>query len=242
MSKLTDDKVPAYVHKAHAAALEAEAEERRHAARINAANAKQAEYAADVAEFVRDREVEKRRAELNNDYNNRLYRFTSAVDVGSAAKCMDTLNLWARIDPGCDIEIVFFSPGGSVTDGMALFDTIQLLRRAGHHVTTTAIGMAASMGGILLQAGDVRRMTRESWVLIHQVQAGAAGSFGEIEDRVKWLERIQGRILDIFANRAAGSKAKKKLKREDFEKGWTRTDWWLSSDECLKHGIVDEVL
>lgn len=189
-----------------------------------------------------ERETRKYKREQAADAFRHVYRFTGAVTEQSAAACMKELTLWSQIDPRCDIEVVFFSPGGSVTDGMALFDTIQLLRRAGHTVTTTAIGMAASMGGILLQAGDHRRMTKESWVLIHEISAGIAGSMGDMEDRVEWLKRIQERILDIFADRAKKSKAKSPLSRVEFKKRWSRKDWWLSSDECLKFGIVDQVI
>jgi ATP-dependent protease ClpP protease subunit len=89
------------------------------------------------------------------------------------------------------------------------------------------------MAGILLQAGDVRIMGKESWLLIHQVSFGASGSFGEVEDTTKWVDRIQDRVLDIFASRSKMSKAQIKRK-------WNRTDWWISSDEALKLGFVDE--
>lgn len=239
-----DVEVPRFVHEAQAAKFLAEAREHEALAALHRANAQQAEHEAIVSGFAKDREQHKRNLELASDEHNRVYRFTGGVDQGTAAKCMDTLNRWSRID-GDDpqpIEIVFFSPGGSVVDGMALFDTIQLLRHHGHRVTTTAIGMAASMGSILLQAGDVRRMTRESWVLIHQISAGAQGSMGEIEDRVEWFKKMEQRVLDIFADRAKASKAKKALTRKQFEAGYNRKDWWIDSADCLRYGIVDEVL
>jgi ATP-dependent Clp protease protease subunit len=147
---------------------------------------------------------------------------------------MERLAYWSRTEPGCAIELIFTSPGGSVIDGMALFDFIQQLRRAGHFITTRALGWAASMAGILLQAGDKRVMAKESYVLIHEISTGAVGKIGEIEDEVKFVKKIQGRILDIFAARA-------NVKREYFAKHWKRQDWWLDSDEALKIGIIDEV-
>lgn len=235
---------PEYVHKAHAKKLKAEAKAAAAAARKDALEAAQLEQSLTVAQIQVEDVLRAARYNAEADERHHIYRFLGEVSSASTGKCMDTLNRWSRMEPGCDIEIIFFSPGGSVVDGMALFDTIQLLRKNGHKITTTCIGYAASMGGILLQAGDVRRMTPESWVLIHEVSASAMGSMGEITDRVEWLKRIQDRILRIFADRSKGSKAKKedKLTLEQFREGWNRKDWWLSSDECLKHGIVDEVL
>ena len=85
-------------------------------------------------------------------------------------------------------------------DGMALFDYIQQVKAMGHHVTTGCMGYAASMAGILLQAGHRRVMGRESYVLIHEVAAGAAGKIGEIEDTVEFLKKIEDRVLDILQN------------------------------------------
>lgn len=234
--------VPEYVHKATRKKLNAEAKAARAKARRD--NLKAASHEMSLSVQAEQTAALLRATAFDNasDHHQHIYRFAAGVDQGSAAKCMDTLNRWSRLDPGCDIEIVFFSPGGSVVDGMALFDTIIQLRKAGHKITTTCIGYAASMGGILLQAGDLRRMTPESWVLIHEISAGASGSMGAIEDRVEWMKRIQERILHIFADRSAKAKPKKPLTFEEFKKGWNRKDWWLSSDECLKHGIVDVVL
>lgn len=199
-----------------------------------AAEARKAEADADVAELARDREQHKRDKELASDEHHHVYRYTSSVDASSVKACMGQLAFWHRAEPGCAIEIVFTSPGGSVIDGLALFDFIQSLRAAGHHVTTAALGMAASMAGILLQAGDVRVMTAESWLLIHEASFGAVGSMGEVEDRVEWIRKIQSRILDIFA-------ARSNLSKRQLDRRWKRKDWWLSSDEALALGLIDEI-
>lgn len=216
------------------AKLKAEAEQYRAEAKKANAEARHETAEAVVAEILRDREQQKRKQELAQDDHFRVYRFTEAVGSSSAQKCMATLSRWSRTDPNCDIEIQFCSPGGSIVDGMALFDSIHEARRRGHRITTSALGYAASMAGILLQAGDHRVMLKESWLLIHEASFGAIGSYGEIKDEVKWVERIQERILDIFAGRSKMSKAQ--IKRR-----WHRTDWWISSDEALKYGFVDEV-
>lgn len=215
----------------------ARAEARKTLAEAVKAETESAAYALDL-----EKKQEARQAEKANDHYYRIFHFTQAVSEKSVEQCMDRLTLWDRIDPSCAIEVVFNSPGGSVVDGMALFDFLRELSRKGHHVTTTAMGIAASMAGILLQAGDTRRIGNEAWVLIHQASFAAQGSYGSVEDTVEWVKKVQERILDIFAEKCATSGAEKPFTRAQLKKNWERKDWWLSSNECLKHGVVDEVL
>lgn len=168
-----------------------------------------------------------------NRYHH-VFNYLGSIDQTSVAACMEQLTIWNRVDPGCDIEIVFNSPGGSVMSGMALFDHIRDIRKAGHKVTTVSQGYAASMAGILIQAGDVRVIGKESYVLIHEISTGAVGKIGEIEDVVEFTHKIQDRVLDIFAERS-------KKKAAYYAKHWKRKDWWLDSTECLEIGFVDEV-
>ena len=147
---------------------------------------------------------------------------------------MNKLTQWARRHPGCDIEIVFSSGGGSIIDGFVLFDFIQELRSRGHYVTTGSLGMAASMAGILLQAGDHRWIGHQAWLMIHRAAFGAIGKTFEIEDEVAWIKRIEARILDIFEKRSTLTKVK-------IKRNWDRKDWWISSDEALELGLVDEI-
>lgn len=173
------------------------------------------------------------------------YPFTSAVDSESTQKCMDQLETWSRMHPLCEMEIVFSSPGGSVIDGMAMFDFISGIRARGHKVTTGTIGYAASMAGILLQAGDVRWIGREAYILVHEASFGAGGKMGEVEDEVKFVKKIQNRILDIFAKRCseAGKKgtATHPLTKTQIQARWERKDWWLESNEAIKWGFADEI-
>lgn len=212
----------------------AEAELARAEARKASAEAEQAEADAEVARIARDREVYKRSREQAADIHHHVYRFLSDVSSGSVKSCIDELVVWSRLEPGCSIEIVFQSPGGDDVAGMALWDFLEELKRGGHHLTTIARGYAASMAGILLQAGDARAMGRESWLLIHEASFGVVGSFGEVEDRMEWVRKVQDRILDIFAQRS-------KLSKAQIKRRWHRKDWWLDSDEALKLGFIDEI-
>lgn len=162
--------------------------------------------------------------------------FIGSVQKDTAQAAIEKLNQFSVSDPGCDITIVFNSPGGSVIDGMALFDFIRFLRDRGHKVTIIALGYAASMAGILLQAGDHRVMAKGSWLLIHEVAFGAGGKIGEVEDMFRFGERLKEQAAEIFIERSGG-----KLTREELDRNWTRKDWWLSASEALELGLIDEV-
>lgn len=193
-----------------------------------------ANHKAAVERIHRDEAERKERTELARDKYHHVYDFDDPVSWTSVNYCREQLTEWMRNDPGCDIEIVFSSPGGEVMSGLSLFDFIQEARRREHKVTTVAMGWAASMAGILLQAGDVRVTGREAYILIHEISSGSFGKTSEMEDEVKFLKKIQGRVLDIFASRS-------KKPRRYFEQHWKRKDWWLDSAEALELGIVDEI-
>jgi ATP-dependent Clp endopeptidase proteolytic subunit ClpP len=163
-----------------------------------------------------------------------VYRFIGAVTGDSVRKASSKLTEWSRMDPGSDMEIIFNSPGGYIFEGMALFDLIQGLRADGHQVTTGSHGYAASMAGILLQAGDVRWIGHQSWLMIHRAAFGASGQTFEVEDAVEFTKRLEERIVDIFTSRST-------LTTRQVKTNWNRKDWWISADEALTLGLVDEV-
>lgn len=175
-----------------------------------------------------------REKQTYTDEENNLYRFSKDVCHHSVQACMSRLTEWHRKDPKCAIEIVFSSPGGSIVDGFELFDFIQYLRSEGHLITTGSLGMAASMAGILLQAGDVRWIGHQAWLMIHRAAFGAIGKTYEIEDEVRLVKRIEERVLDIFTSRS-------KLTKRRLKTNWDRKDWWIDADECLDLGLVDEI-
>jgi hypothetical protein len=149
------------------------------------------------------------------------------------AKCEEFLVMpepWA-------FEIDFTSPGGYLVYGMVLFDFIRGLRDRGHKVTTKAVGAAYSMAAILLQAGDHRVMTRETWLLLHQSRGFSYGTAGEVFDNAEHTQREMERIVDILAERSA-------ISRNDIydELIEHRREWWIDSRQALDYGFVDEVV
>lgn len=169
------------------------------------------------------------------DFYHRLYSFTNDVSKASVKVCIEALQTWFRESPEDPVTVVFDSPGGSVFSGLALYDTIRNFRASGLTINTHSIGMAASMGGVLLQAGETRSMGKHAFMLIHEISSGAFGSFSEIEDEVKFMKRIQEQLLGILADRST-------LSVNEIRKRWERRDWWLDSSECLRLGFVDEVV
>jgi len=200
------------------------------------AEAVDAECDAAKAKVELKRFQEKYKRDLADDDHAHVYRFETDVSSSSAKTCRAQLAQWDRIDPTCAMEVEFNSPGGAIIPGMALFDTICEMRAKGHKVTTSCVGYAASMAGILLQAGDVRAMGKESYLLLHEASLLAAGKIGEIEDTVTFVKKMMERIVDIFADRSNG-----KTSRAYIRAHMKRKDWWIDSDSALKLGFVDEV-
>lgn len=225
-------KVELELKKAELKKLQAETEEVMAAART-----------AEIALATAEDDEASRKAD---NFHARVYRFTTDVSPATVAACISMLDKWSRIYPGCDMEIIFNSPGGSVIDGLSLVDHIRLLSRRGHHITIGSEGMAASMAGILLQAGNHRWIGRESWLLIHEVSFGAHGNTSEIQDRVKWIERVQERVVKLFVGKAQESldlrgNGAKAMTVAQFKAKWKKTDWTLDSEEAFAAGFVDEV-
>lgn len=222
---------------AEAAKLEAEARQHDAEAAKAEAEAREADAKARTAELDTSRKERERREADAADAHHYVLRFVGGVDPASAEKAIGTLAAWHRLAPiEQPFEIVFFSLGGGVLPGFALFDQLRSLSAQGRHIITGCTGVAASMGGILVQAGDHRWMSSESWLMIHRAAFASVGKTFEIEDEVKWVQRIEKRILDIFARRSEGRLTAAKIRRN-----WDRKDWWIESNEALAFGLVDEV-
>lgn len=164
-----------------------------------------------------------------------VYTFYAGVDQESVAQCMAELGQWSRRDPGAPITVIFNSPGGSVLDGLALFDYLRQLRKLGHEVTTVALGRAASMGAVLLQAGTHRVIGENSFLLVHEVSNNSVGKVSELADGVDFTRRLQKRLLAILAERSS-------LTEAQIHRRWVRKEWWLDAQEAVELGLADEVL
>lgn len=193
---------------------------------------------ADIAEFDRAERFDKERDRLVKNGRIRLLNIHSPIHGQATGAYLDALEHWERRDPGEPITITINSPGGSITDGLAIYDTIQRLRRKGHHVTTHGQGIVASMAAVLLQAGDERVMDARAKLMIHEGSTTfgkeTTMTVGEAEDYRAFGEMLRGDILDILAERST-------LSRKQLQNRWSRKDWWMRADEALKLGFVDRV-
>ena len=136
-------------------------------------------------------------------------------------------------DPGKDIHMYINSPGGSVTAGMAIYDTMNYVKC---DVSTTCIGMAASMGAFLLSSGakGKRYALPNAEVMIHQPMGGAQGQASEIEIAAEHILKTKKKLNDILAENTG-------QKLDVIEKDTDR-DNWMSADEAKNYGLVDEVI
>lgn len=179
------------------------------------------------------------REEDAKDYWNHRYVLNDTINGQTASSCINSLTRWSRTHPGCDIELVLNTPGGAIISGFALIDYLESLKATkpkGHEIRTHAIGMAASMGGVILQAGTVRSMGSNAMLLIHQGSLTAGGSYGEAKDQMKFMDMLHERILKLFVDRSEGKMTKAFVKRN-----WERQDWWLTADDAQKLGLIDEI-
>ena len=136
-------------------------------------------------------------------------------------------------DPDKEINLYINSPGGSVTAGMAIYDSMQYLRCP---VSTLCIGMAASMGAFLLTAGakGMRRILPNAEVMIHQPLGGAQGQATDIAIHAEYIMKIKKKLNTILAQRTG-----QPLEKVEAD---TERDHFLSAEEALAYGIVDEIV
>ena len=136
-------------------------------------------------------------------------------------------------DPDKDINIYINSPGGSVTAGMAIYDTMQYIKP---EVSTICVGMAASMGAFLLAAGQKgkRYSLPNAEIMIHQPLGGVRGQAEDIKIHAEWILRTREKLNRILSSNTGQTLAK--VSRD------TDRDNFMSADEAMEYGIIDKVI
>ena len=162
---------------------------------------------------------------------DRIIFLGTAIDDGMANTVIAQLLFLENQDPEKDIKIYINSPGGSVSAGMAVYDTMQYVKPA---VSTICVGMAASMGSVLLAAGEKgkRFCLPNSEVMIHQVMGGMQAS--DIKIHAERILKLKDQLNDILAKHTGQPK-------ERIEKDTDR-DYFMGANEAMKYGIVDKVI
>lgn len=155
------------------------------------------------------------------------------VDDKSAKDITARLMFLDAIDPGKEIKFYINSPGGVVTSGMVIYDTMQLIKSP---VSTICMGMAASMGSILLSGGEKgkRFIFPHGEVMIHQPSGGGQGTSADLEIMAEQIKKIKALGATILADNC-GQTFEKVMK--DFDR-----DYWMGAEESLQYGIVDGIV
>ncbi|WP_350342595.1 ATP-dependent Clp endopeptidase proteolytic subunit ClpP [Proteinivorax tanatarense] len=178
------------------------------------------------------------RGERSYDIYSRLLKdrivfIGSAIDDNVANTVIAQLLFLEAEDPKKDIYLYINSPGGSITAGMAIYDTIQYIKP---DVSTICVGLAASMGAFLLAAGKEKKRFAlpNSEVMIHQPLGGARGQATDIKIHAEHIIKTKQKLNEILAKRTGQP-------IEVIEKDTDR-DKFMSADEAKEYGIVDEVM
>ncbi len=164
---------------------------------------------------------------------DRIIFLTGPVDDNVANVVIAQLLFLDNQSPDKDIKLYINSPGGSVTAGMAIYDTMQYIKS---DVSTICIGMAASMAAVLLAAGKKgKRFTlANSEVMIHQVMGGMEGQASDIKIHAERIIKMKGRLNKILALHTG--KTVPQMEKD------TDRDYFMSADEAKKYGIIDKVI
>ncbi|WP_226537223.1 ATP-dependent Clp endopeptidase proteolytic subunit ClpP [Fictibacillus halophilus] len=164
---------------------------------------------------------------------DRIIMLGSAIDDNVANSIVAQLLFLAAEDPDKDISIYINSPGGSVTAGLAIYDTIQFIKP---DVSTICIGMAASMGAVLLVAGakGKRYALPNAEVMIHQPLGGTQGQASDMAIHAKRILQTRELLNKIISERS-GQPIEKVEKDTD-------RDYFMSAEEAIKYGIIDKVI
>ena len=164
---------------------------------------------------------------------DRIIFIGTAIDDGVANSVIAQMLFLQMQDPKKDIHIYINSPGGSVTAGLAIYDTMQFLTC---DVNTYCIGIAASMGAVILTAGTEgkRFCLPNSHVMIHQVSGGAQGTAADVERTIGFMFNLKKRLNTILSKHTG--KTEKQVEKD------ADRDNYMSAEESAEYGLVDKVL
>jgi ATP-dependent Clp protease protease subunit len=178
------------------------------------------------------------RGERSYDIYSRLLKdriifIGTAIDDHVANLVVAQMLFLQMEDPKREINLYINSPGGSVTAGLAIYDTMQFVTC---DVATYCVGIAASMGAVLLTAGTKgkRYALPNSDVMLHQVSGGAQGPASDVERTVEYMFRLKRRLISIIAHHTG--------KTEEQIQADSDRDYWITAQQAKEYGLVDEVV
>ncbi len=172
---------------------------------------------------------------LGSDSYNGLVRLFGSVNNESAKQAKIDLQVASRLTPS-DIEVQICSRGGNVADGWGFTNICQQVRDGGRALNTDGIGQISSIAGVILQGGKVRRMSKNSWLMIHRVGSTFAEKTTEAQLEVEFCQKLERLSFELLASRSSG-----RLTADDIMERCRSNNWWLTADEALAYGFIDEV-
>ncbi len=163
---------------------------------------------------------------------DRIIFLSGEIEDGMANAIVAQLLFLEMDNPSADINLYINSPGGSVTAGMAIYDTMRHIKPS---VRTVCVGMAASMGAFLLMSGDKgkRMALPNAEVMIHQPSGGAHGQATDVTIRAEWLLKTKRKMNRMMAEMTGQPLDKIEADAE--------RDFFMDAEEALKYGIIDEI-
>ena len=164
--------------------------------------------------------------------NDRIIILSEEVNSTTASLIVAQMLYLEAQDPDKDIQFYINSPGGSVTDGMAIFDTMRYVKPK---IRTVCLGMAASMGAFLLMAGEpgMRMALPNSEVMIHQPSGGASGQATDVQLHAEWLLRTKNKMNALMSEMT--NQPLEKIQRD------VERDYFMTAQEAKAYGIIDEI-
>ncbi len=164
---------------------------------------------------------------------DRIIFLRDAIDDDVANVVIAQILFLAAKDPAKDIRLYINSPGGSVTAGLAVYDTMRFVKC---NVETICIGQAASMAAVLLAAGTPgkRGALPNSRILLHQVFGGSQGVAADVKIQTDELLRMRDLLVDILSEHTG--KTKKKVAKD------TDRDYFMSAEEAMEYGVIDRII
>ena len=169
-----------------------------------------------------------------NLFDNRIIKISKAIDSEEADKIIDQLLKLDTMKSNKDITLYINSPGGSVSDGMAIYDTMQMIKS---DVKTICVGRCSSMAAVLLSGGTKgkRFITPNSEIMIHEVSSFNMGKIGELKINYEHSNTMNERIIKLLAENTG--KPIKQIRKDIQLK-----DRWFNAEEALKYGLIDKIL
>ena len=169
-----------------------------------------------------------------NLFDNRIIKLSKTIDAEESEKIIDQLLKLDTMKSNKDITFYINSPGGSVSDGMAIYDVMQIIKS---DIKTVCIGRCSSMAAVLLSGGTKgkRYITPNSEIMIHEVSSFNMGKIGELKINYEHSNTLNERIIKLLANNTG--KTVKQI-RHDIQ----LKDRWFNAEEALKYGLIDKIL